>query len=430
MSFFAMLKDSFRETVDGKTFWVLLVVSALLVFLCASLSFTELTPDEAIKDIARGFSSIAHRDRGDYLYAEYPVKFTVEEVRTADNGGYAFRLRASPAKEFHRLVRHWNAMQEGLLKKQGDPIPDADAATDFELQRRCLVARLREQQLVRVGVEAEEGGGDDFLYRVKIRPARPELLRGAHRMNLLFGLADFRLPLSAAMIVAIIQMTLADWVAGWVGIIIAIIVTASFVPDMLQKGRVDLLLAKPLARPTILFYKYLGGLIYILLNAACLIGGCWLALAARSGHWDASFLWSIPILVFHFAILHAFSTWMGVLTHSPLASILATMGLWLVSFGAGAARLILHGPGAPATPPPGWAMKGIDFAYYVLPKTIDLKAVSGRLIARGSLGEEAFATLPQTGLAEIDWAVLLLSSGAFIAACLSLACLSFSRRDY
>ncbi len=429
MRYLAIFKDSLRETLDCKTFWVLLVISSVLILLCWSLSFTPLSPEESLKDIARGFDNVVVPRPGAFLRASCSATFQVQEPRAGADGMYLFRLRVSPVKEFHRLARHWDAMVRGRLKKQGDAVPDLDEPADFELERRYLLARFREQMLVRVAVEAEPGEGEVRLFKVELKPARPELLHGAHRLGFLFGAVDIRMTTSAANLVAQVESLLADVVAGWVGIIFALVVTASFIPDMLQKGRIDILLAKPIRRSTLLVYKYLGGLLYVFLNAAFLIGGCWLALAARSRHWDASFLWSIPVLTAAFAVLHAFSSWAGVLTRSPIVSILATMGLWFVSFGIGTARRIFLSSIAPFGLP-DWARRGLDFVYYVLPKTSDLKAVNNYLIARGNLGIEGVEVAEQMGLVPLDWTLIGLTSAAFLALCLSLACVSFSKRDY
>lgn len=396
MRYLAIFKDSFRETLDCKTFWILLVVSLLFILICWSLSFTPLSPEEALKDIAKDFKTLVVARQGVFFRASYPVTFEVAEPRAAADGMYSFRLRVSPTKEFHRLVRHWDAAARGRLKKQGDAVPDLEEPADFELERRYLLARFREQQLVRVNVEAEPGEEEVRLFKVDLKPSRPELLHGGHRVGIFFGAMSYRLPTSVAVLVSAIEIILADWIAGVAGVIFALIVTASFIPDMLQKGRIDILLSKPIRRSTLLVYKYLGGLLYVLLNAVFLVGGCWLALAARSGYWDASFLWSIPVLTAFFAILYSFSVWLGMLTRSSIVSILGSMGLWFVSSQVGGFRQLFRSQ-IFSWSLPNWAQKALDFVYYVLPKTSDLKAINNFLIRRGNLGIEGVAPLEEMG---------------------------------
>lgn len=305
MKFLAMLRDSFRETLDCKTFWVLLVVVGVLIFLCASTSFTSL--------------------------------------------------------------------------ESGD--------TAFE---------------------------------------------GRSRMGILFGAYEFDNPLGVGFLVTTIESALANVFAGWAGLIFAVVVTASFVPDMLRKGRVDTLISKPIPRSTLLVYKYAGGLIYVLLLALVLIGGCWLALAARSGYWNPSFLWSIPLVLFSFAMLYSFSTWLAVLTRNTLVPILGTLGLWFLGSTLGNVRVhILAGTEPFSKVPPG-LRSVIDFIYYVLPKTSDLGRACDYLIVSGNLKEVGWLQLQAQNslLVEPEWTLLLVSSGAFMVLFVALSCLMFSRRDY
>src|SRR5436189_298975 len=82
-------------------------------------------------------------------------------------------------------------------------------------------------------------------------------------------------------------------------------ITAFFIPEMLRKGTIDMLLAKPIHRATLLVCKDVGGLTFVLLSSAIAIGGVWLVLGLRSGIWSPQFLLVIPITTFFFAILYS-----------------------------------------------------------------------------------------------------------------------------
>ena len=58
-----------------------------------------------------------------------------------------------------------------------------------------------------------------------MRPERPDLLHGGHRINVLFGVFSLRLPFSAALALAGIQSAVGGVIAGFVGFLIAVIVT-------------------------------------------------------------------------------------------------------------------------------------------------------------------------------------------------------------
>ena len=120
-----------------------------------------------------------------------------------------------------------------------------------------------------------------------------------------------------------------DVIVGGIGsgiaMLIGIVITAFFVPNMLRKGTVDMLLVKPISRVTLLLYKYVGGLTFIFLNTVVAVGGVWLALGLRSGVWATGFLVMILVITFFFAILYSVSTLFGVLTRSPIVAILLTL---------------------------------------------------------------------------------------------------------
>ena len=49
MKLFAVLKDSFREAIDFKVFYVMLLMSGALILFVAGISFTPDKPDEMMK---------------------------------------------------------------------------------------------------------------------------------------------------------------------------------------------------------------------------------------------------------------------------------------------------------------------------------------------------------------------------------------------
>ena len=67
---------------------------------------------------------------------------------------------------------------------------------------------------------------------------------------------------------------------------------ASFIPSMLEKGNIDLLLSKPVSRTKIILAKFSGGVLLIFLSLIYLIGFVWLILSLKSGYWNITFLYS------------------------------------------------------------------------------------------------------------------------------------------
>ena len=293
----AILKDSFRETLDCKTFWILLVFSTLVILFCWSVSFSELTPEETLEDITNGFNVVRPWPPISPDKETYEVDFRVEDVQRDDEGGYSFRLVADPATEFHRVVRHQLAMTRKLMEHVNDPVPEADLPVDFDTQVRFIKMRLRGEQMKRITVEEAKGSEGELAFQIQLQPWNDWSLGGAHRAYYLFGLWSHRTAEGGgAALVGFIQIVMTHVFANFFGVPIAIIFTAFFIPDMLRKGRVDTLISRPISRSALLLWKFAGGNLYVTLNVTYLIGGSWFALAVRSGNWDTSFLWAIATM--------------------------------------------------------------------------------------------------------------------------------------
>ena len=121
-----------------------------------------------------------------------------------------------------------------------------------------------------------------------------------------------------------IQTGVSDQLAGKLGVLLCVVATAFFVPRMLEKGAADTLFSKPVSRGALLISRYLAGLLFVTVLAVGLVGGMHLGFRLVSGHSLDGFLWSIPMLVYLFAVMHAFSVLVGVVTRSSVAAILLT----------------------------------------------------------------------------------------------------------
>jgi hypothetical protein len=277
------------------------------------------------------------------------------------------------------------------------------------------------------------------------RPTRQTPLIWPHDCALLFGalpVGEFwRLTLgkqTALLLGAhlfLIEELLVASFGSWGTVLVSIVVTAFFIPNMLHKGTLDLLLVKPMQRWRLLVYKFLGSLGFILLNAGFAVGGLWLVIGLRTGVWCHALLVLIPVLTFCFAILYSISALVAVLTHSPIVAMLITCVVWALLFSVDMARNYLHDPSrmAQASLAEQQALETpvavLDGIHYVLPRTHDLGLLTTEIVGR--------ELLPDPGTADSrdrhslrDWAESLGVSLAFIAVMLTLACIRFSTKDY
>jgi ABC-type transport system involved in multi-copper enzyme maturation permease subunit len=143
--------------------------------------------------------------------------------------------------------------------------------------------------------------------------------------------------------VYLVQDIMVNTVGASVMLLVAVILTGFFIPNMLRKGSLDLLVAKPMARWELLLYKYIGGLIFMLMISSLCVGGVWFVMALRSGNWNPTFLLSIPIITFTFAVLYAVSTLVAVLTRSAIAAILITAVFMVLMWAVGFAKTLSDG---------------------------------------------------------------------------------------
>jgi ABC-type transport system involved in multi-copper enzyme maturation permease subunit len=141
----------------------------------------------------------------------------------------------------------------------------------------------------------------------------------------------FEIPMPAdpaanhAALIQTAQTLLVDQLAGTFGLIFAIAATAFFVPRMVEKGAADTVFSKPVSRGALLLSRYVAGLLFVAILASVLVVGMHVGLMLNSGYSDAGFLWAIPVMIYKYGILHAFSLLVAVLTRSSVAAILTTL---------------------------------------------------------------------------------------------------------
>jgi ABC-type transport system involved in multi-copper enzyme maturation permease subunit len=484
MKFLAMLKDSLREAIDSKVFYVMVGLSVVLILLACTVTFT---PKSGAENVMRAAALPLSVDLS-----------ALEDIGQDDDPSHVLeRLRKNAQDVYHVTdVEAVNGEPNDptatyLVKIQFVPIPslfgrsksvDADPAAKI----REKFGRLGDWTVAEVldvkAVHIEAGGLlDSFLrkrreFDVTVRPTPTALRLWPHSLSVFFGalpVLDQQKGFPLGTQVFLIEQVLVNSIGAWITILISIVITAFFVPNMLRKGTVDLLIVKPINRPVILLYKYLGGLLFIALNTTVAVAGVWLALGYRSGIWSTGFLASIPVIIFFFAILYSASTLFAVLTRSPIVSILLTCAVWFLLFIVGlthsvfeglrdldrmtlpnrsshyvsAVTLAADGPGAgallaAAAMPPRMVdsimeMRVYDWTFarmvaglrYVLPRTSDL----GTLTSRLSFKEMVFPVALNPREARVDsisWGESLTVSFAFIAVMLGLSCWRFSATDY
>jgi ABC-type transport system involved in multi-copper enzyme maturation permease subunit len=459
MKFLAILRDSLLEAIDLKVFYVMVGLSAFLIVLALTVTFTPAGEAKEFMEMAAGPLNVNLDEAG--LTLQDPNRLAEWLVSRLGKGGYTVvRVEAVDGADNHPDSRYRVVLRGVFILGDG-------RALDLEEQLQQVregFGRLFGSHLVEVTearVLSRKAGGSQVDFELTTAPSRLTKRLWKHKFSLLFGLVPLPFlsgPLAGQLF--LIENTLVNFLGATIALLVSVVITAFFIPNMLRKGTVDLLLVKPIRRPTLLLYKYVGGLTFIFLNTALAVGGVWLALSVRAGVWAPGFLMSIPIITFYFAILYSLSTLFGVLTRSPVAAILLTCLFWFFLFILGTmyayfelevtdqGRQALHEAWESSKPKEqrqpykddgltpderrreqGWFKQGVRRLHFILPRTSEL----GQLTSRYLLGDLVYgnpALERRLDPSPVSWGETLTVSGIFIAVMLGLACWRFSTRDY
>jgi ABC-type transport system involved in multi-copper enzyme maturation permease subunit len=471
-----MLRDSLREALDAKVIYATLGLSLLLIAVSATATFHPKPGGKSLMEFAALPLNVDLKE------------FDPMQFQRGGGGG------PDPAR-IAKLVRG-NYKVAAVTPLEGEDEPNATFEVTIttlggggfpglgmflgRTKPEKVVAEIRERfgqlddvQLAEVK-EVQLGSTPDSYVVTAVLTTEGKKL-WPHDFSLFFGaLPIFRDGVPLGLQVYFIQTILLNQVGAWVILLISVILTAFFIPNMIRKGTVDLLIVKPIPRFVLLLYKYVGGLLFILINTTIAVGGVWLAFAIRTGIWAPGVLISIPAITFFFAILYAVSTLSGVITRSAIVAILVTCATWFFLFLVGitntitevvtkelqssadrtaarvAANTVLLGAtpqttlltaGAPPIDPilrrvrpmefdPGIFPSLVKSVHFFLPRTSDLTTLVDDYLQRDLMAlprvmrSAAFKSDP------ISWTESLTVSGIFIALLLGISCWWFATKDY
>jgi ABC-type transport system involved in multi-copper enzyme maturation permease subunit len=185
---------------------------------------------------------------------------------------------------------------------------------------------------------ADGNGASRFYYHVTLQGNSQTVRMWSHEPSLLFGAAPLEiLAAPLAYQLHVLGQTVLSF-GAWVAILVGVVITSFFIPSMLSKGTVDMLLVKPIQRWALLLYKYVGGLTFVFLNTAYAVVGLWLVVGLRTGVWANGLILLVVTITFYFAILYAVSTFVSVMTRNTIATIIVTILAWFLFFAVGLAN--------------------------------------------------------------------------------------------
>ncbi len=250
-------------------------------------------------------------------------------------------------------------------------------------------------------------------------------------LTLLFG--EIRVPLARDTRSAIhfVELLLAAGVADTLGLMLALIWTAGFLPGFLDPRSVSVLLAKPAPRWVLILGKYAGVLLFVLVNAAIFVTGTWAAIGLRTGVWDRAYLLAIPLLLLHFSIFFGFSVLLAVLTRNTAVCVFGTLLFWCVAWSMNFGRhaYVASSDMVSESLRSPFLSAMVDLGYWILPKPADLGAL---LFDSLGAGDHFGKLVDPATLAAHGFSLTLsvASSLAFAAAVLFASVRAFKATDY
>ena len=243
-----------------------------------------------------------------------------------------------------------------------------------------------------------------FLFILKI-----DIVEGGIATASLFGMSGNRgmVDVDVDRIVRGVYGGIATFLYTW-GMFLAVFASAGLIPSVLEPGRIELLLSKPVSRTHILLGRYAGNVLVVSCNVIFLVVGIWTILGVKTHIWSPSFLISIATTIFIFAVLLAVVVLVGVLFESAALATMVTVALMIMSPILAQTTLMMRLLSSE------WSREIWRTLYYSLPKVYDM----------GKMTLDAIQSRTFSGIMPI-W-----TSALFGAAMLAAALRIFSRRDF
>jgi hypothetical protein len=436
VKYLAILKDSFREAVDSKVFFVMLGLSALVILLIGSVAYKPVSVEDDLTRMTRLMTWGMNRQ---FKGLQGP-SLRIEDFQQTND---------APANQPWKADYRFRFIWEFSEKIDAGQVPAA--GRDALANQTQTLLRRQFSYLNDIHVIPSEDADPKAVSLIVTTHGTSVTHRGAwlHDPYVLFAIPASFLRMPLGELVHLVESTLVNTIGAAIALLLSTIITAFFIPNMLRKGTIDLLLVKPIRRPTLLVYKFVGGLLFMFLNSLFIVIGIWLVVGLRSGLWGSGFLLSIFILTYQFAVYYSISTLFAVLTRSPIVAILMTTLAWFLFFLVGTGYQIVDATRIMVDPEvgqelglteqeqprekplPDWVYSTADGLHFAFPRMKDLDALNSKLITDELMPPESQARRTADRFyASFKWGEALAVTTSYIVVFLGLSCLWFATRDY
>ncbi|HUS40896.1 MAG TPA: ABC transporter permease, partial [Pirellulales bacterium] len=338
-AYFSVIVDAFQAAMASRVLWLLLfVITAILLALAPFGSHRVLSTQLTLSDIRDPFGL------GRQLYKEFNHR--------SPSPGKRIWQKLDP--DMQRALREVVEGDQTELRELSNRVFDLQVALNnllddpdlYHVTSWANVALSEEAQALMDRGNANLSEDEvRRLNRLLIEAAYPNLIAVSPPTSVQFSYAKWKVfspfPLDEETFSQYLRWALSTFMGFFVGtfaVLLAILVTAPIVPQMLETGGIELLLSKPISRWLLFLAKFFGGCIFILLNTVYLVVGLWLIVGWRFGVWEHRMLLCIPIFMFLFMIYYSVSVLAGLVWRSAIMCVFATVLFWAVCFLVGAGK--------------------------------------------------------------------------------------------
>jgi ABC-type transport system involved in multi-copper enzyme maturation permease subunit len=240
-----------------------------------------------------------------------------------------------------------------------------------------------------------------FLFLLKI-----DIVEGALATVSIFGRSSGRAN-DLQKLIRGVYGGIAAYLYVW-GMVIAVFASSGLIPSVLEPGRIELLLSKPISRTHILLGRYAGNVLVVSCNIAYLVIGVWLIFGFKTGIWEGRFLIAIFTTIFIFAVLLAVVVLVGVVFESAALATMITVALMIMS------AILAQTSTMMKLLSSEWSRSIWRLLYWVFPKVYDMGHMT-----LSAISDRTFSDFTP-----------IFTSAFFGAVVLAAALLIFSRRDF
>ena len=342
--YFAIIKDSFREAIVSRVLWIVLGMIVLFLVAIAPFGYGIRLAGEFVWGDLREWPELVTKLRAAGAAGEPSPARRVWELLDEDARTRLAKFGKTAARE----DRDYFQGQETLRNALNKLVKSRDLYTAADWRDISLPAEAKELLAIPAAKRTDDQANRLNRLLIESIDRKHFKSRGASTSITYLWYESYTIPFfnkdQVDRIAKEFVLTqVMSWIVGVFGMIAAILVTSTIIPQMFEPGSINLLLSKPISRSALFVSKFLGACAFILLNVSLLIGGLWLIAGTRFGIWNYGILWCIPLFLFMFLIYYAVSAFTGLIWKSAVISVVLTVIFWIACFSLDISALWING---------------------------------------------------------------------------------------